>query len=315
MGETTGIQWSDSTWNVVTGCTRVSPGCDHCYIERQPPFRIHGRKFSGAETGATTGVMLHPDRLEWPFRTGKRALGPRVFVCSLADLFHEDVPDEFIIRVFAVMAETQNLTYQVLTKRPARMRALLNSGAIRAAVYDIGWPLPNVWLGVSAENQTWANARIPILLTTPAEVRFVSYEPALGPLDLTSVAIPHGLVEAKGGTIPGLDWVICGGESGPGARPMPLKWAEDVRDQCASAGVAFFMKQLGAWRFEYKAGAETCVVLPNGQTWAEVGYRSAGFLMHRHGGHGSALEDLPPDLRIREFPQGRSDVAATAAHP
>jgi protein gp37 len=281
MGETTGIQWTDSTWNPVTGCTRVSPGCDHCYIERQPPFRMHGRQFSGAETGATTGVLLHPDRLEWPFRTGKRALGPRVFVCSLADLFHEDVPDAFIAQVFAVMAMTPDKTYQILTKRPARMGALLRSDSFALSVaatldgrgadaYCTGpepdEPLRNVWLGVSAENQKWYDIRAPHLTRTPAEVRFISYEPALGPIGIWQWAEQ-------------LDWVIVGGESGPGARPFDPYWARRVRAQCVASDTAFFMKQMGG-------------------------------VTDHHG----RLEDFPPDLRVRDFPQGRSDVAAPATH-
>ena len=208
MSDGTHIQWTDSTLNVVTGCTKVSAGCDHCYIERTPPFRMAKRRFDKPGIGGTTGVTLHPDRLEIPLRWRKPR---RVFVNSLSDLFHDAVPDEFLVRLFALMAATPQHTYQLLTKRPARMRSLLSSDrferAIGAALIDPDrpggspwsitrkldsglahpehWPLPNVWAGVSVENQEWAANRIPILMDTPASVRWLSCEPLLGPVDLS----------------------------------------------------------------------------------------------------------------------------------
>ncbi|MBN7468640.1 phage Gp37/Gp68 family protein [Mycobacteroides abscessus] len=262
MGDKTRIEWADATWSPVTGCTRVSDGCLNCYIERSTPIRVAGRKFDGEGIGASLAVQLHPNRLDWPLR--KRD-GKKIFVCSQADLFHDDVPDEYIARVFAVMALAPQHTFQVLTKRHGRMRSLLSSDDFRSqvtqtfvgwAVEDFSlktghlesatgdwWPLPNVWLGVSAEDQKRADLRIPALLDTPAAVRFVSAEPLLGPIDL------HGDPIAKGSVfwIGHLDWVIVGGESGPGARPMHPDWARSMRDQCVAAGVPFLFKQWGEW--------------------------------------------------------------------
>jgi protein gp37 len=197
-----------------------------------------------------------------------------VFVNSMSDLFHADVPDEFIARVWAVMAATPQHTYQVLTKRHGRMRSLLNRGTVGTAGFfdDVeqamaefthaepsGWPLPNVWLGCSVEDQKRADLRIPALLETPAAVRFLSCEPLLGPV---SLARPDGEVNqgfrgGRCGAAPGscgdntcrtgIDWVIAGGESGPGARPMHPDWARSLRDQCTAAGVPFFFKQWGEW--------------------------------------------------------------------
>jgi protein gp37 len=272
MADRSHIEWTQATWNPTTGCTRVSAGCDHCYIERTPPFRIAGRRFDGSGVGASTGVLLHADRLSLPLRWRK----PRkVFVNSLSDLFHADVPDEFIARVFAVMALAPQHTFQLLTKRHARMRSLLSSrpfadlfnraicdsfdfldsgvrlpvSAIDGAQALIGdrslSPLPNVWLGVSVEDQHWADIRIPALLNTPAAVRWISAEPLLGPLKLGRYvwSEPSGL---PGDWTRGLDWVVVGGESGPGARPMRWQWARDLRDTCAAAKVPFLFKQAGS---------------------------------------------------------------------
>ncbi|MDO2978323.1 DUF5131 family protein [Mycobacteroides abscessus] len=256
MGDKTRIEWSDATWSPVTGCTRVSDGCLNCYIERSTPIRVAGRKFDGEGIGASLAVQLHPNRLDWPLR--KRD-GKKIFVCSQADLFHDDVPDEYIARVFAVMALAPQHTFQVLTKRHGRMRSLLSSHAFWGRVgaagldRDVWLPqsgvsldqhyLPNVWLGVSAEDQKRADLRIPALLDTPAAVRFVSAEPLLGPIDL------HGDPIGKDSVfwIGHLDWVIVGGESGPGARPMHPDWARSIRDQCVAAGVPFLFKQWGEW--------------------------------------------------------------------
>ena len=236
----TDIEWTDETWNPVTGCTKVSPGCDHCYAERVTE-RFHG-------PGSFERVVLHPDRLDKPLRWRK----PRkVFVNSMSDLFHEQVPDTFIGLVWQVMAETPQHTYQILTKRHARMRSFLNR-----------WPdpLPNVWLGVSVEDQKWADIRIPALLDTPAAVRFLSCEPLLGAVSLTRWL--HGGFGVAG-PWPDLDWVIVGGESGPGARPMRPDWARSLRDECEAADVPFLFKQWGGIR--PKAGGREL----DGRTWDE----------------------------------------------
>lgn len=237
------IEWTDRTWNPVTGCTKVSDGCTNCYAEGI------ARRFAGGKAFPNGfDVTLHHDRLDAPLRWRKPS---RVFVNSMSDLFHDQVPDEYIAQVFVTMAATPQHTYQVLTKRHGRMRALVSSPEFRASVEDgIGarfevddryrWPLPNVWLGVSVEDQKRADLRIPALLDTPAAVRFLSCEPLLGPVDLR----PYLNHECDRHPRP--DWVIVGGESEPGARPMHLDWARTLVQQCRDAGVPVFVKQLGS---------------------------------------------------------------------
>lgn len=275
MADKTAISWTDATWNPTTGCTRVSSGCDHCYIDRTPPFRMQGRRFDGEGPGSATGVLLHPERLDQPLRWPRPR---RVFVNSLSDLFHDDIPDEFIAQVFGVMAFASQHIFQVLTKRSARMRALLNSDdfwkqvELAARSVDYRWPLgiaaaldahalPNVHLGVSVEDQPTADLRIPKLLGTPAAVRFLSMEPLLDGVNLDQALADR---EASR-VVPGaplirywIDWIICGGESGPGARPMHPGWARSIRDQCVAAGVPFHFKQwgewIGGWRYDGSRG-------------------------------------------------------------
>lgn len=244
MADKTGIQWTDATWNPVTGCTKVSAGCDNCYAETLAE-RFRGTPGHYFERGFD--VQLRPDKLDLPLRWRKPR---RIFVNSMSDLFHDSVPEDYIANVFGVMARAQHHTFQLLTKRHARMRSLLNSGEFWAGVshhagtYLVDTPLlPNVWLGVSAENQQWADIRIPALLDTPAAIRFVSAEPLLGPVDLSRFLADD---DAKFDTPP-LNWVIAGGESGRGARPMHPDWARSLRDQCQAAGVAFHFKQRGEW--------------------------------------------------------------------
>ena len=276
MGDQSKIGWTEATWNPVTGCSRVSEGCQHCYAE------VWSHRYGWTEkpwtvTHASENVRLHPERLDQPVRWQKPR---RIFVNSMSDLFHPQVPFEFLDRVFGVMASTSH-TYQILTKRPDRMHEYLTDYAAggrhiwKAAQTvklprgrfkpETGWPLPNVWLGVSVENQARADERIPWLLKSPATVRFISCEPLLGPMDLTEI---HGetVLEPKCwgdcacdsvyGYDPGcvrhggggyltrkIDWVIVGAESGPGARPMDDDWVRQIRDQCVTANVAFFFKQ------------------------------------------------------------------------
>ncbi len=247
----TKIEWADRVWNPVTGCTKVSEGCRNCYADRLAR-RLAGR--CGYPKDAPFRVTLHPEKLDDPLRWKKPA---RVFVNSMSDLFHKDVPFEFIDRVFAVMAEAHRHTFIVLTKRPERMLEYmsgdrysarrvfdLTSGLAGKFDCDLYWPLPNVWLGVSAENQASADERIPLLLQTPAAVRFVSCEPMLGPINLSPWVDPRLNVINRPQK---LDWLICGGESGPGARPMNPDWARSLRDQCQAAGVSFYFKQWGEW--------------------------------------------------------------------
>lgn len=254
MGDGTKISWSDATWNPVTGCSKTSEGCLNCYIDRTPPFRMEHRKFSGPGIGATTGVKLHSDRLGIPQRWRKSRM---IFVCSLADLFQDEVPSQFIAETFAVMSLAPQHIFQVLTKRHGRMRSLLNSQSFWAMVDaarsvrgfealpgEAPHVLPHVWIGVSTENQQWADVRIPALLDTPAAVRWISAEPLLGPIVLEK----HWLgADALRHAEPGLDWTVVGGESGPNARPMHPHWARSLRDQCIETGVAFHFKQFGEW--------------------------------------------------------------------
>lgn len=246
MGAKTRIAWTEASWNPVTGCTEVSPGCDHCYA-RSVATRFAG----GVAYPNGFEVTLRPDRLEVPLRWTKPRM---IFVNSMSDLFHRDVPDEFIAQVFAVMALAPRHTFQVLTKRHGRMRALLSSQSFRQRVWDhmwsrqraqvaakpgphpfpteLTWPLPNVWVGVSAEDQKWADLRVPVLALTPAAVRFVSAEPLLGPIAL-------GPVWSQ------VDWLIAGGESGPAARRMDPAWVTDLVHQAPGYGLAMFVKQAG----------------------------------------------------------------------
>jgi protein gp37 len=228
MGTETKIEWTDATWNPVTGCTNVSEGCRNCYAERVLPRT--GQSFDT--------VVCHPDRLDAPLHWRKPR---RIFVNSLSDLFHEDVPREFIKSVVGVTVDCPQHTFQILTKRPQRMLEFCRECAFPS----------NVWLGVSCEDQQTADERIPLLLQTPAAVRFISAEPLLGPIDarryLPVIARPREAIsEVAASRTPRndrLDWVICGGESGPHARPMHPTWARSIRDQCQAAGVPFFFKQ------------------------------------------------------------------------
>lgn len=260
MSTGTTIEWTQATWNPTIGCDRVSPGCDRCYaVGVAHRFASSTEAFAGTterrdgRTDWTGRVnLLGDDRLTEPLRWRK---GRRVFVDSMSDLFHDKVPDEHIHQVFAVM--------ELLTKRHARLRAVLNSPQLRVVVEANGgtWPLPNVWVGVSVENQQWADIRIPALLSTPAAVRWISAEPLLGPVDLTRFLRPArcsqcgqawdawacGPTHALLAHDPGLRWVVVGGESGPGCRPMHPTWARQLRDQCAASGVPFLFKQWGGW--------------------------------------------------------------------
>lgn len=326
----TAIEWTDQTWNPVTGCTKVSPGCKNCYAEgvakrfwaTQYPQQQdvqRGRRDSVFRPRRFTDVLCHPDRLEQPLHWRKPR---RVFVNSMSDLFHEDVSDAFIDQVFAVMALASTHTFQILTKRAERMRGyLLNpqrrvwvgtvrhdyQRAIEAAwskaqlcvAYaksgdewdriESAWPLPNVWLGVSVENQATADARIPLLLQTPAAVRFLSCEPLLGPVDVTGgpwwdwrYTYAYWKT-AHPDCGPPIDWVIVGGESGPKARPCNVADVKGIVSQCQAAGVPVFVKQLGTTAYAVVDECEHDLLK----------------MSDRKGGNPS---EWPEDLRVREFP-------------
>lgn len=287
MADGTKIEWTDATWNPITGCAVVSPGCTNCYAMKLAGTRLqHHPSRAGLTQPSKAGpvwngkVRFNQDWLDQPLHWKRPRM---IFVCAHGDLFAENVHDEWIDKVFAVMALAPQHTFQVLTKRPERMREYLRgrdaeNGFPMPPLWHIGmtrddpswqdtmdWPLPNVWLGVSVEDQTRADERIPILLDTPAAVRWISAEPLLGPIDILpylfiythedevhlDLGVPFlpfrhpATTPAADISSPRLDWVVAGGESGQGARPMHPDWVRSLRDQCADAGVAFHFKQWG----------------------------------------------------------------------
>lgn len=227
MADGTAIEWTEATWNPTTGCDRVTAGCEHCYaLSLAKRLKAMGAaKYQADGDPRTSGpgfaVTVHPDALTLPYRWRAPRL---VFVNSMSDLFHARVPVAFIREVFAVMADTPQHTYQLLTKRSVRLRRLAEA---------LDWPA-NVWMGVSVENAGQLG-RLEDLRLTPARVRFLSAEPLLGPLFTPAASLD----------LTGIDWVITGGESGPNARPCDPEWVRDIRDACAEAGVAYFHKQWG----------------------------------------------------------------------
>ena len=327
----TAIQWTDETWNPVTGCSRVSEGCRHCYIERTPPFRMHGRKLGDS-------VQLHRDRLYQPLKWRK----PRkVFVNSLSDLFHDDVRTDFIQEVFTVMAICSQHTFQILTKRPQRMFDILSqwgaedlytywhafSGQPREAQ---GWPLPNVWLGVSVEDQQAADERIPLLLQTPAAVRWISAEPLLGPVDLEQVRNSVMMAEGQDylnvlagyawtcsgadycdtcGINSSLDWVVVGGESGSGARPCDVEWIRTIMRRCHRAAVPCFVKQLGSYvvdrndaGFDGDDGDDWPMLTDIDDPSNDWSYQGASIRVRLHDRKGGQSEEWPKDMEVRQWP-------------
>lgn len=318
MGDKTRIEWTDATWGPVTGCTKVSSGCDNCYAESI------ATRFAGTKAYPDGfKVTLRPERLDQPLRWKRPR---RIFVNSMSDLFHQDVPDEYIARVWAVMALAPQHTFQVLTKRHGRMRSLLSSPTfprmVEAAARPLanerrldwlesrGWtyPLPNVWLGVSVEDQKTADLRIPALLDTPAAVRWLSCEPLLGPVDLSdhidrwceddcgtcdwghcnqaAVAVRRDYTHDDPNYVSmlsvcaahrGIDWVVVGGESGPRARPMHPDWARSLRDQCAAAGVPLVFKQWGEWAPDVSSRPQARRLVQVDGTWmGRYGKKAAG---------------------------------------
>jgi protein gp37 len=220
MGEHTGIEWTDHTFNPWTGCTKVSPACDRCYAESWA--KRSGLVIWGAgESRRMTSAANWQGPVKWNRAAGALGVRERVFCASLADVFDAEVDDAWRDKLFALIDSTPHLDWQLLTKRPKVMRDYLAGCPVR----------PNVWLGTTVESQSMAEVRLPMLLGTPAAIHFISYEPALGPLDIRP--------------FPGIDWLICGGESGHGARPIDPEWVRSIRDQCAIRGTAFFFKQWG----------------------------------------------------------------------
>ena len=270
---TTKIEWATETWNPVTGCTSISEGCEHCYAARMAK-RLAGRGGYPKGDPFRPGIC-HIDKLSKPLKIKKPSL---IFVCSMGDLFHEAVSESIIDEILDVIAACPQHIFIMLTKRPQNIERKLYASTPECGCRHLGGGdyLPNVWLGVTAENQARADERIPILLSIPAAVRFVSIEPMLGPVRLPDAGFHCDLCGGTGilarfpkgechkcsgkGSIPAIStdpqygtpptparrigWVICGGETGPGARPMHPDWARSLRDQCAAANVPFFMKKM-----------------------------------------------------------------------
>lgn len=360
MSENTSIQWTDRTWNPVRGCSRVSAGCDNCYAMRQA-HRFNTPSERSPYHGLTTirrgkvdwaGVARFiPDQLGAPLKWRKPA---RVFVNSMSDLFHPSLSNEEIAAVFGVMAACPQHTFQVLTKQPKRAAEWFawyegDSGtgaspyaAVMQAVqtvpgtadssrewYEVGkdrhWPLPNVHLGVSVENQKTADERIPPLLGLPAAVRFVSAEPLLEPVSISDIYHEGAILKplcglrwistGKGIQLspksrgPQLDWVIVGGESGNGARPFNLDWASVLVDQCARADVACFVKQLGSrpciTEFAWRNMSHGMMSLLSPRSEHPM-VKAAGLVQlamaDRSGGN---MSEWPEALRVRQFPEAR----------
>lgn len=336
MSAHTGIEWTDATWNPIRGCSRVSEGCRNCYAERQairqsrPGHAYHGLVRSTKSGPRWTGVVrLIEEHLYDPLGW---QVPRRVFVNSMSDLFHEKLTEDDIAQVFAVMALAPRHTFQVLTKRAAEMQKLLagpsfrelldswieitafqftdphdrRTDDLRATAPDVqdddDWPLPNVWLGVSVEDQQRANERIPLLLQTPAAVRFLSCEPLLGPVDiLEAIRVLHRNV---GDFHPvfmqpgGIDWVIVGGESGPGARPCDVQWIRAIVEQCQQNDVAVFVKQLGSEPgFKLEDEERRGNTMPSFHH--AIGDLFVKKLRDRKGGDPG---EWPEDLRVREMP-------------
>ena len=372
MSDNSTIEWTNTTWNPTAGCTRASAGCDNCYaVKMTKRLEAMGQaKYAGlVGNGHFNGVVrTWEEALTQPLSWKK----PRkVFVNSMSDLFHKDVPFEFIDRVFAVMALTPQHTYQVLTKRPDIMSAYMNDEAgskiteaikkLRLPTWmaSIGnglgkpsasgntsitggkatrvWPLPNVWLGTSCENQKAADKRIPHLLRCPAAVRFISAEPLLGPLDINAwmvsldgFVVPDwpstntGPIHVDDGGV-GIDWIIVGGEPGPNDRPCNIEWIRGIVKQCEAAEVACFVKQLGRhvidrndrgfdadeWFVENNDGTfspyqvdawpSTVCVEHNINGFLEE-YQGAPVRVHLTNKKGGDPSQWPADLRVRQFP-------------
>ena len=296
MSDGTKIEWTEATWNPITGCSVTSPGCTNCYAMKLAGTRLRDHPSRAGLTQETkagpvwTGeVRFNEGWLDQPLRWKRPRM---IFVCAHGDLFHESVPNEWIDRVFAVMALCPQHTFQLLTKRSARMREYFagdqlieridceidllitervdplarRSDDLRATapLLEEAWPLPNVWLGVSVEDQARADERIPDLLATPTAVRWLSCEPLLGPVSFRWLpGFDYKSKQARGLSINeydglrSLDWIVAGGESGPGARPMHPDWARSLREQCEAAGVPFFFKQWGRFApFEHLSSAD-----------------------------------------------------------
>lgn len=332
------IEWTNKTWNPTVGCSKVSAGCQNCYAikDQYRMAKNPNSKISSVSSGLTekrgnrlewTGqVKFLPARLEQPLHWCKPRM---VFVNSQSDLFHESITDEELDQIFAVMALTPQHTYQVLTKRPKRMydyckslgkhntedrlsKAIAKINPNGSAWYEMrgGWCLPNLWLGVTVENQQTANERIPLLLQTPAAIRFLSCEPLLERVDLRQVGQGAEIWDSLNGQFlkddysldvcPTLDWVIVGGESGHNARPCDIDWIESIVTQCVEANISCFVKQLGS-----NAVAQKEWAVINGASLSMVGSK---YSLPNITGKGSNPDEWPASLRVRQFPKTKTHV-------
>ena len=314
MSDNTKIEWCDATWNPIVGCTPVSEGCAHCYAARMASR--FPKTFGGVAHGTnwTGKVHFRKSEEETPLHWRKPR---RVFVCSMGDLFHERVPYDWIDRVYSTMALCRQHTFLLLTKRPERALAyamMLKTGdppqdAPRGYVgqygllasyesHELGY-LDNVWYGVSAENQEQADQRIPLMLQTPAAKRFVSIEPMLGPIDFLDVdsVVSQSMHPGLGYPADGIEWVIVGGETGPGARPMHPNWVRRLRDQCSQAEIPFFFKGWGDWvheqclsrdKVDRRTVEDRFFVIDQDHSFFRVGKKRAGRLLD-----GRTHDDFP----------------------
>jgi protein gp37 len=368
MGSNSSIEWTNSTWNPLAGCSMCSPGCANCYAEkmakrlkamarediakgRNPGRKRHYLNVIGDNGKWNGNIALIDEALVEPLSWKKPR---RVFANSMSDLFHEGVPFDFIDKVFAVMALTPHHTFQILTKRPERMAEYVLHRPDSMEIYRIAmsfliqrrmkgtvgesnkFPLPSVWLGTSVENQKTADERIPHLLQCPAAVRFLSCEPLLGPVDLSHINHPmavhysdigdptavtysplsgEGQIQGRAAQLADeqqIQWVIVGGESGPGARPCHLDWVRSLIKQCGEAGAACFVKQLGAhveWSGSQGGyGNGPSNVWPRSDGSFDTG--RGAYRKHLIDKKGGDMSEWPEDLRVRQFPAVKAEVLA-----
>lgn len=305
MGESTKIQWTHHTFNPVIGCTKVSPGCDHCYAERTG-FRLQVAWGAGAPRRlASESTWRQP--LAWNRAAQRDGVRRRVFCASLADVFDKEWPQGARERLFRLIEQTPHLDWLLLTKRIGNAASMMIDADFFPA------ECPNCWLGITVVNQEEANRDVPKLLGMPTAVRFLSIEPQIEQIDLTQIQVGSGrarnmpgihFVDALRGASSlrwrGLDWVICGGESGAGARPFNLAWAEDLRDACAQKRVPFFLKQLGARPFYRREGSVQHTERGMRLRIASIDIDCSIELNDRKGGD---INEWPADLRVRQFPR------------
>ncbi len=289
MAENTKIEWADHTFNPWVGCTKVSPACDHCYAEGWAKRTGQPQLWQGERRRTSEANWRLP--LKWNRQAERDGTRPRVFCASLADVFDNQVPYDWRAELWRLIAATPHLDWLLLTKRAQNIAKMLPEALDMPRGFS--WPLPNVWLGTTVENQAEADRRIPHLLSVPAAVHFLSCEPLLGPVDLRAIYKNETMIDPFEGMTESpvfdlgdrfvavnpryrrtgkLDWIIAGGESGPDARPPDLDWFRSLRDQCAEAGVPFFFKQWGEWQ---PGDGDT----PYGQQYYRVGKKKAGRLL------------------------------------